>query len=166
MIASNTQRLTGRRFEHLHFGSAPVKGFGQVGLPTSLLEGRLHDPKIISARIRRIDLYDDFRLAVTIDIADADRSTGVRQAGAVEIRLKRNRRSAKGGPVSRSGVEFHHPEIVAARVRRIDLNDDLGPAVTVDVADADRSTGVRQAGTVEIRLQWMAGSATGAASFP
>ena len=55
----------------------------------------------------------------------------------------------------RRGVEFHHPEIVAARVRRIDLNDDLGAAVAVDVADADRSTGVRQAGTVEVRLQRM-----------
>ena len=58
-------------------------------------------------------------------------------------------------PASRCGVEFHDPEIVAARVRRIDLNDDLGPAVAIDVADADRSTGVRQVGAVEIRLQRM-----------
>src|SRR2546421_12915848 len=57
----------------------------------------------------------------------------------------------RGG--KRSGVEFHHPEIVAARTVRVDLNDDLGAAVAIDVADADRSTGVRQAGAVEIRLQ-------------
>ena len=156
MIASNTQRPTGRPFEHLNFGSAPVKGFDQVGVPTSRLEGgRFHNPEVIPARVRRIDLNDDLGPAVAIDVADADGSTGVRQAGAVKIRLKRIAGRRHVVPVSRCGIEFHDPEIITARVRRIDLNDDLGPAVAIDVADADRSTGVRQAGAVEIRLKRM-----------
>jgi len=51
-------------------------------------------------------------------------------------------------PASRGAFEFHHPEIVAARMRRIDLNDDLGLAVMVNVADTDRSSSVRQTGAV------------------
>ena len=90
MIASNTQRLTGRRFEHLNFGSASVKGFGQIGVPMRRLEGApFHNPKIIPTRARRIDLNDDLGPAVAIDVANADRSTGVRQARAVEIGAQR-----------------------------------------------------------------------------
>ena len=58
-------------------------------------------------------------------------------------------------PASRSGVEFHHPEVVAARVRRIDLNDDFGRP-SPSTSPTERFAGVRQAGTVEIRLQRMA----------
>jgi hypothetical protein len=58
-------------------------------------------------------------------------------------------------PVSRDGVEFHDPEIVGARVPCIDLNNDLGLSVAIDVADANRSTAVRQTGAVEICLQSM-----------
>ena len=126
--------------------------------PASRGAVEFHHPEIIATRIRRIDLYDHLRAAVVVDVADADRSTGVGQARTVKIRLQRMTRDWRQVlPASRRGVEFHHPEIVAARVRRIDLNDDLGPAVTVDVADADRSTGVRQTGAVEIRLQRMPG---------
>ena len=98
MIASNTQRPTGRPFEHLNFGSAPVKGFDQVGVPTSRLEGgRFHNPEVIPARVRRIDLNDDLGPAVAIDVADADGSTGVRQAGAVKNPPQANCRSATCG---------------------------------------------------------------------
>src|SRR3954453_791611 len=84
----------------------------------------------------------DFHLLVSdgaaVDVADADRSTRVRQTGAIEIRLQLMTRDWRQVlPASRRGVEFHCPEIVAARARRIDLNDDFGPAVTVNVADAD-----------------------------
>ena len=36
---------------------------------------------------------------------------------------------------------------------RVDLDNDFGPAVAIDVADADRPAGVGQARAVEIRLQ-------------
>ena len=124
--------------------------------PTSRGWSRISSPRSHCRPIRRIDLDHDLGPAVAVDVADADRSAGVRQARTVEIRLQRVTRDRRQvPPATRGGVEFHHPEIVAARMRRIDLNNDLGPAVTVDVADADRSTGVRQTGAVEIRLQRM-----------
>src|SRR5260370_889177 len=126
--------------------------------PASRAWVEFHHPKIIPARTRCIDLYDHFRASVDVDVADADRSTGVGQARTVEIRLQRMTRDWRQVlPASRRGVEFHHPQILAARARRIDRNDVLLPAVAVDVADADRSTGVRQTGAVEILLQRMPG---------
>jgi hypothetical protein len=60
----------------------------------------------------------DLGPAVTVDVADADRSTGVRQTGAVEIRLQRMTRDWRQmlpmRGAKRGGFEFHHPEIVAA----------------------------------------------------
>jgi hypothetical protein len=147
-IASNTRRGC---FVYRDLGTTPAKGFGLIDVPTRRLVP-FHDPKIIPARPRRIDLYDHFRASVTVDIADAERSTAVRQAGTLDIRLKGISGRRKVRPASRSWGEFHHPKVIPTRIRCIDLNDDLGAAVAIDVADADRATGVRQAGPVESPL--------------
>ena len=68
-------------------GTTPAKGFGLIDAPTRRLVP-FHDPKIIPARARRIDLNDHFCASVTVDIVDPDRATGVRQAGTVEVRLQ------------------------------------------------------------------------------
>src|ERR1700751_4958867 len=124
--------------------------------PTSSAGVEFHDPKIISGRECCIDLNDDLSPAITVDVTHADRSPSVWQARAVEIRLQCmtwNGRQVL--PASRSRVELHDPKIIAARVRRIDLDDDFGSAVAVDIADVDRSTGIREPRTVKICLQCM-----------
>ena len=76
MIASNTRTLSGPRFMCRDLGKVGAKDFSLVGVSDwnagRREEFELHDPKIISAGVRCVDLNDNLGLAVAVNVPDAD----------------------------------------------------------------------------------------------
>ena len=99
-----------------------------------------HDPEIVASRSGRVDLHDHFSPAIAVNIAHSDRAGAVAQPRAVEVGLERvapDRRHV--GPLLGSRIEFHDPEIVAARSGGVDLDNHLGEPPSTSAALTERA---------------------------
>src|SRR5476649_1038321 len=103
----------------------------------------LHHPEIVAARSGSVDLDDHLGAPIAVNVAGRDRTGSVAQTRAVEVRLKWMARDLRQvAPRSRSGIELHHPEIVASRSGSVDLDDDFGASIIVHIGDRHRARSI------------------------